>query len=161
MATWQRFTTEAPELAEKVLARFLADKSHMLATLRADGSPRVSGTEVDFHGPDIFVGSMLDAVKAKDLQRDGRFAIHAYPGVEDGGDAKIAGVAVEITDWEELKSVVGEDAEPSHLFRLDLTEVVLTWVDTDTLWVERWAPDRPRVRFARPGNGPVIRTELS
>ncbi|MFD8498191.1 pyridoxamine 5'-phosphate oxidase family protein [Amycolatopsis sp. NPDC059657] len=161
MATWQRFTEEAPELAEKVLARFLADKSHVLATLRADGSPRVSGSEVDFHGQDIFIGSMLNAVKARDLQRDGRFAIHAYPGVEDGGDAKIAGVAVEITDWEELKSVVGADAEPSHLFRLDLTEAVLTWVDTDTLWVERWAPGRPRVRFARPGNGPVIRTELS
>jgi hypothetical protein len=91
MATWQQFTDEAPELAEKVLARFRADKSHVLSTVRRDGSPRVSGTEVDFHGPDILIGSMLSAVKARDFRRDGRFAIHAYPGFEDGGAVTCSG----------------------------------------------------------------------
>jgi hypothetical protein len=159
MATWQQFTDEAPEFAEKILARFLANKSHVLATVRRDGSPRVSGSEVDFHGPDIFIGSMLNAVKARDLQRDGRFAVHAYPGVEEGGDAKLSGVAVEVTDPDEAKEIQG-NTDPCHVFRLDLGEAVLTWVEGNALIVERWTPGQPRVRFARPGNGPAIRTEV-
>jgi hypothetical protein len=79
MTSWQQFEIEAPDLAAKVRAKFLAGKEHVLATLRRDGSPRVSGSEVDFKGPDLLIGSMLNAVKARDLQRDGRFAIHASP----------------------------------------------------------------------------------
>ena len=59
--------------------------------------PRVSGTEVVFRGDDLFLGSMWHAVKARDLQRDGRFAIHR-PGAPEmvGGDTKLSGVAVEV-----------------------------------------------------------------
>lgn len=155
MTSWQEFSEQAPELAARVRARFDAGKSHVLATVRRDGSPRVSGSEVDFRGEEIYVGSMLDAVKARDLQRDGRFAIHAFPGVEDGGDAKLAGVAVEVADPAPLRG----NTEPSHLFRLDLREAVLTWVDEDTLFVESWREGRGTVRFARPGNGPAVRVE--
>src|ERR687891_293156 len=100
MATWRQFETEAPELAAAVRARFETTKHHVLATLRRDGSPPGSGTEVDFHDGDLTVGSMWEAVKARDLQRDGRFAIHANPGDGSlaGGDAKVAGVAVEVGD---------------------------------------------------------------
>ncbi len=154
MTSWQEFSEQAPELAAKVRARFFgAGKSHVLATLRRDGSPRVSGSEIDFRGQEVYVGSMLDAVKARDLQRDGRFAIHALPGIEEGGDAKLAGVAVEIAD---PAAVLGH-ADPSHLFRLDLREAALTWVDEDTLFVESWREGRGTVRFARPGNGPAVR----
>jgi hypothetical protein len=155
MTSWQQFESEAPDLAAKVRAKFLAEKEHVLATLRRDGSPRVSGSEVDFKGPDLLIGSMLNAVKAQDLQRDGRFAIHAAPSIEDGGDAKVSGVAHEVTDPAAL-----EGNEPSHAFRLDLTEAVLTWVADDTLYVDTWHAGKPLVRFARPGNGPATRTEL-
>jgi hypothetical protein len=40
MATWKQFAAEAPDLAYAVRARFEAAKHHVLATLRADGSPR-------------------------------------------------------------------------------------------------------------------------
>src|SRR5215204_6233773 len=95
-APWSTFEAEAPALAAATRARFTATKHHVLATLRADGSPRVSGTEVQFHGDDIVAGSMAEAVKVRDLRRDGRFALHANPGdgSMEGGDAKIAGVAV-------------------------------------------------------------------
>jgi hypothetical protein len=159
MTSWQQFESEAPALAAKVRAKFLAEKSHVLATLRRDGSPRVSGSEVDFKGPDLLIGSMLNAVKARDLQRDGRFAIHASPSIEDGGDAKVSGVAREVTDPAEVKALQGND-EPAHVFRLDLSEVALTWVDADTLYIDTWQAGKPLVRFARPGNGPATRTEL-
>jgi hypothetical protein len=98
---------------------------------------------------------MPDAVKAKDLQRDPRFALHANPGdgSMDGGDAKLTGLAVEVTDPDEI-AVLMDDVTappgPMHLFRLQLTEVVLTSLhpDGDRLVIELW----------RPGQG-VKRTE--
>ena len=98
--TWQEFAADAPDLAAPVRARFQATKHHVLATLRRDGSPRVSGTEVQFHGPDLTIGSMPGSVKGRDLRRDGRYALHANPGdgTMDGGDAKVSGTAVEVTD---------------------------------------------------------------
>jgi len=136
MANWPEVTAAAPELAAAVEARLAATKHHVLATLRRDGSPRVSGTEVEL-GPDgLHLGSMWQAVKARDLQRDGRFALHANPGDGSmaGGDAKLSGVAVEVTDH--------PGAGGSHRFRLDVTEVVLTSVDPDgdRLLIETWRP---------------------
>ena len=137
MATWSEFREAAPELAAAVEARFRSAKHHILATLRRDGSPRVSGTEVDLtDGGGLRLGSMLDAVKAKDLRRDGRFALHAHPGDGslEGGDAKVAGVAHEIPDH--------PDADTSHLFEIDLHEVVLITIhpDGDRLVIKSWRP---------------------
>ena len=136
MANWPEVTAAAPELAAAVEARLAATKHHVLATLRRDGSPRVSGTEVEL-GPDgLHLGSMWQAVKARDLQRDGRFALHANPGDGSmaGGDAKLSGVAVEVTDH--------PGAGGSHRFRLDVTEVSTTSVDPDgdRLLIETWRP---------------------
>ena len=141
MADWHQFESEAGELAAQIRRRFEAHKTHVLATLRKDGSPRVSGSEVDFRDPDLTFGSMLGAVKARDLQRDGRCAIHAHPS---DGDAKLAGVAIEVTD-EAGKAALTTGAEPPgdfHAFRLDLTEAVLTKVDEkeQVLVVQHWRP---------------------
>lgn len=131
MATWREVESAVPGLAGAVRARFVATKHHVLATLRQDGSPRVSGTEVDFEGDDMRLGSMAGAVKARDLRRDGRFSIHANPGdgSMDRGDAKVAGVAIELP------------SEDSHLFRLDIREVVHTSIDGDRLVVRWWTPE--------------------
>lgn len=155
MASWEQFSTEAPELAEKVKARFTATKHHVMATLRADGAPRVSGTEVDFYGPDLTFGSMWEARKALDLRRDGRIALHANPGdgSMDGGDAKISGVATEIVDPESLSRFVDDrkPPEPFHLFHVDLHDVVLTSVDQEreVMIVELWRPGQPVRRTER------------
>lgn len=148
MANWQDFEREAPELAAAVRGRFEAHKHHVLATLRKDGSPRVSGTEARIHGPDLTIGSMWQAVKALDLQRDGRFALHANPGdgSMEGGDAKVAGRAVEITEERQL-SAYQEATQPPpgpfHAFRLELEEAVLTEVAGDRLRIRTWRPGRP------------------
>jgi len=149
MATWEQFSREAPDLAKAVRARFEATKHHVIATLRRDGSPRVSGTEVDFFGPDLIIGSMWQAVKAKDLQRNGRFALHSNPGDSsmEGGDAKISGRAIEVTDPDELRAFVSEEhpPEPFHLFRLSPEEVVRTSISADEkyLVIESWRPGGP------------------
>jgi hypothetical protein len=48
MATWDEITTAAPDLADAVRQRFDAHKHKTLATLRGDGSPRISGIEASF-----------------------------------------------------------------------------------------------------------------
>src|SRR5919107_5856159 len=100
MASWSAFEREAPELAA-LARRFLDLNAHkVLATLRRDGSPRVSGTELRFSDGELWIGSMPGARKARDLQRDPRYALHSGSDDPPGwdGDAKLAGVAEEITD---------------------------------------------------------------
>jgi len=127
MATWNTFATEAPALAETVRTRLDAHVHKTLATVRGDGSPRISGTETELVEGDLWIGSMWQARKAIDLRRDPRFALHSSsddpPGWE--GDAKLAGVAEEITDPDRIRAINGGKGPsgPSHLFRLDLREV--------------------------------------
>lgn len=150
---WGEMAAEAPELAAAVEARLRAAKHHVLATLRADGSPRVSGTEVQLVDSELYLGCMGGSRKALDLRRDGRLALHANPGdgSMDGGDAKLSGVAVELTDPAELAAYLGdlEQAPPPgelHAFRVRLTEVVLTTIhpDGDRLVIASWHPGRGR-----------------
>jgi hypothetical protein len=152
---WSTFVAEAPDLAAAVDARFRATKHHVLATLRADGSPRVSGTEVDLWEGDLVIGSMWQALKARDLLRDARFAVHANPGdgSMEGGDAKVSGVAEAIEDPATLARFTGDrhPPEPYHLFRLRLTDAVLTTLhpDGDRLVVTTWHPGGPAVSVDR------------
>jgi len=148
-ATWTEFASDAPELAAAVRARFEWTKHHVLATLRADGFPRVSGSEVEFYGDDLVVGSMWQARKAHDLQRDGRCAVHSNPGAPEmvGGDAKVTAVAVEAGDdrVEAFRDEVGAPPGPFHLFRLELTDVAHAGLHPDG--------DRMVIRLWRPGQG--------
>ncbi|OYD68528.1 pyridoxamine 5'-phosphate oxidase [Rhodococcus sp. OK302] len=154
MVTWKQFSEEAPALAEAVEARLKAHKHHVLATLRKDGSPRVSGTEVELLNGLMVLGSMVGALKAKDLQRDGRYALHSNPGhhTMEGGDAKIAGSAREVFD-EEMDAILAsysyEVPKPLHLFVLDLNEVVHTTIDGDHMHVDLWKPGKEIVRFTK------------
>src|SRR3954447_4322662 len=100
MPSWSEFEAAAPALAAAVRARLDAHVHKTLATVRRDGSPRISGTEATFRDGELYIGSMWRAQKALDLQRDPRFALHS--GSEDPpewpGDAKLAGVVEEIVD---------------------------------------------------------------
>ncbi|GAA0443745.1 pyridoxamine 5'-phosphate oxidase family protein [Streptomyces olivaceiscleroticus] len=104
-AGWSEFAAAEPALAEWAERRFGAYPHHVLATLRADGSPRLTGLEADFRGGELWLGMMPGSRKARDLRRDPRFSLYANPGggsdVVDG-DVRIAGRAVEVTDAEVL-----------------------------------------------------------
>ena len=148
MSAWSGFQAQAPELAEVVRARLDAHTHKTLATIRRDGSPRISGTETLLVDGELWVGSMWEARKARDLQRDPRFALHS--GSDDppdwSGDAKLAGLAEEITDSERIRAVVGGRGGPgpSHLFRLDLSEVSTVGLDAGrtAIVIRVWTPGR-------------------
>ena len=137
-ASWAEVEAEAPELMAAVQACFRVRKHCTMATLRRDGSPRVSGTEVQLADGQLWIGSMRGALKALDLQRDGRVALHS-PTVDPpegdetswAGEAKVAGVAVEVPH-----------DEASHKFRIALTEVVHTKVDGNALLITSWHAGR-------------------
>jgi hypothetical protein len=157
MASWREVTEQAPELAEAVRALFDAHRHKTLATLRRDGSPRISGTEAKFADGELWFGSMWQAVKALDLQRDARFALHSGSEEPDRwkADAKVAGRAEEITDPATVEAVnrPGEEAPPgpSHLFRADIHEVVVVRLGDppDHLVIESWHEGRGSRRRER------------
>jgi hypothetical protein len=155
MPSWSDFEAAAPELAAAVRARLDAHTHKTLATLRRDGSPRISGTETALIDGELWLGSMWQARKAHDLQRDPRFALHSGSDEPENwtGDAKLAGVAEEITDPERVKAINGDKAPPgpSHLFRLDLREVSTVALDESrkAIVIEVWTPERGVRRIKR------------
>ena len=58
MTRWIDLEQAEPEFAARVKARFTAHKHSTLATLRRDGSPRISGIETAFVDGDLIIGSM-------------------------------------------------------------------------------------------------------
>lgn len=152
MARWSEIEAEAPELAAAARTFLDAHVHKTIATLRRDGSPRISGIETTWHGGDLLVGSMARAVKALDLQRDPRFALHS--GSEDpdagwAGDAKLAGRMEEITDAALRAAVVGEG--DAHAFRADIAELVVVSLNEERtkMVVESWHEGRGYSRLER------------
>jgi hypothetical protein len=153
MPRWVEFEAVAPELAARVRALLDAHTHKTLATIRRDGSPRISGTESKFAEDELWIGSMWNARKALDLRRDPRFALHSGSDDPPGwsGDAKLAGVAEEITDPERVRAINGAGVGPSHLFRLDLREVSTVGLADSgkALVIEVWTPERGVRRIER------------
>jgi hypothetical protein len=155
MASWSEVEAQAPALA--ALARDHLDRfTHKtLATLRRDGSPRISGTEIEFTEGELWMGSMWRSLKALDLQRDPRFALHSGSADPPAwtGDAKLAGRVQEITDPERIAAINGPKAPPgpSHLFRADIEELVVVHLGepADHLVIEAWHAGRGVTRTER------------
>jgi hypothetical protein len=145
MASWSEVESAEPAFAARVRALLDAEKHKTIATLRADGGPRISGIEVQFAEGELTFGSMPKARKGADLHRDPRFALHsasvAPPEGHESewhGDAKVAGVAVP------AGPVGGAEGAEGELFRADVREVVLTRLNptASALLVEWWTPER-------------------
>ncbi|MEU4561668.1 pyridoxamine 5'-phosphate oxidase family protein [Actinoplanes sp. NPDC023936] len=152
MARWEEIEKDAPEFAARVKTLFESGTNKTIATLRKDGSPRISACEAQFEQGDITFGMMPGSVKLADLRRDPRLAMHSptleppadHP--ESGpGDAKLAGRAVETPP----------PADTPHagagFFRVDIDEVALTYVGVpaDHLVIETWHAGRGHRRRTR------------
>ena len=148
MASWRDVTAAAPELAAEVRTRFEATGLGMLATLRKDGGPRISGIEPFFTDDELWLGSMPDSHKANDLQRDPRLALHAATVDKEvkEGDAKLNGHAVVVTDEATFEAFRTAFAEahggapdgPFPLFRVDVTDVSMLKPAGDHLDIRWW-----------------------
>lgn len=159
MTSWTTFETEAPDLAKRVQMRFDATGLAFLASLRKDGSPRISPVEPLIAAGDLWIGMMEGSLKAADIVRDGRLALHAASVDKNvsEGDAKLAGVAVPVVQEERaryaeaVKALSGWMPEGEFpLFRVELTEVsFLKPEGGDHLLIEIWKPGQGIRRVER------------
>ncbi len=160
MTDWGDFAASAPELAAAVRQRLQANKHHVMATLRTDGWPRVSGTEVEVFHDLLLIGSMVGAVKVADLLRDGRLSIHTNPGDESmaGGDAKITGLAVLIQDESTRQQITEElkSPEPAVFFRIGIRQIVHTGIEINaenpnnsSMVIKMWTPTGGQTTWTR------------
>jgi hypothetical protein len=143
VAAWKDLEQAEPEFAARVRRLFDGGRHKTIATLRADGSPRISGIECEFADGELKFGSMPGARKGTDLRRDSRFALHGPPfHPQEGkeaqwpGEAKIAGRAV-------LAGPIS-DGPGGELFLADISEVVITRLNPEAtlLVIESWTPQR-------------------
>ena len=141
MTAWKDVERAEPEFAARVRRLFDAGRHKTIATVRADGSPRISGIECEFADGELRFGSMPGARKGADLRRDPRFALHGptfHP--EEGkesqwpGEAKIAGRAVR----------PGPGGDDGDTFVADISEVVIVCLNPQAtlLVIESWTPQR-------------------
>ncbi|WP_105036355.1 pyridoxamine 5'-phosphate oxidase family protein [Cryobacterium aureum] len=151
MATWREIQADSPQFASRVRALFDAGTNKTMASLRRDGSPRISGTELVFDTERITLGMMPDSLKLHDVLRDPRVAIHS-PTLEPSagqpsdwaGDAKLAGELVG------TEPALGDPPRTSS-FEVNVHEVVLTYIDPDNthLVIESWHEGRGWQRINR------------
>jgi Pyridoxamine 5'-phosphate oxidase len=150
VTTWQNVEESEPEFARRVRALFDAHRHKTIATLRADGAPRISGIEATFDDGELVFGSMANSRKGADLDRDPRFALHSatvdpVEGEEADwpGETKISGRAVAIAPI--------ATRPDGDRYKADIAEVVHTHLNEQAtlLVVEWWTPMRGLRRIER------------
>jgi len=146
MPSWQEFLEATPEFARHVEELFTEHKHHTMATLRKDGAPRISGTEVEIDSGELCLGMMPATRRAADLRRDPRLALHSHsvdpPDGDSGawsGEANLSGRAEELVDHKRA----------SDRFRIEIEQVVLTRIESGQLVIETWRPQHGLVRRQR------------
>lgn len=146
--TWGHFEEQAPDLAERIQSRFESHLHVVIATLRRDGSPRLSGMEAPIRDGHLWLGMMPNSLKVADLRRDPRFSLHSSPDTEELllGDARIDGRAVAATPADEDLFIAGhrmpidEPHDAMVLFTAAISRATLTRVEGQELVIETWTP---------------------
>ncbi len=153
---WGQIEEQVPEFAERIRLRFESHIHAVMATLRRDGSPRLSGMEAPIRDGHLWLGMMPDSLKAADLHRDPRFSLHSSPDTEELplGDARIDGQTAAATPEEVDVFVAGhrmpiEDSNVMVLFTARISRATLTRVDGQELAIETWTPSDGLREFRR------------
>ena len=146
MAAWAEFEREASEIAAAGVRLFRQHEVAYLATVSADGWPRVHPFCPAVAEGRLFAFVMDSSPKRRDLDASGRFAIHAMPGDEDE-EFYVAGLARREPDARlrglALKAMPYDDADDEHILYEFLPQHALR-----TTWEN----------FQQPGMRPVHRS---
>ncbi|WP_433827899.1 pyridoxamine 5'-phosphate oxidase family protein [Actinoplanes sp. CA-015351] len=130
MATWSDFAAAEPLLAAGIRALMEQYGPGMgyLATVRPDGGPRVHPVSPVFTDDGLYC-FIVDSPKRRDLERDGRYALHAYPPEDNDDEATITGHAIGVTDPATITHLAGTlHASPDvdwSLFELTIDTAML------------------------------------
>lgn len=158
--TWRELEAAAPEIAStgRRLIYPLGSEGPglgFLATTRADGGPRVHPVCPAIHDGALYVFVIGASPKCSDLIRDGRYALHAYPGERDDESFYCTGISVEIRDAarrSSAESAVVHNVRPDEVLFELLVERIL-----HTTWINPRHPDtRPIYKRWRAGRESAV-----
>jgi hypothetical protein len=159
LVPWSQFASEAPETETVFTRRLTATGLSLMATLRADGSPRISPLEPLVAEDRLWLGMMPGSTKVADLHRDPRLCLHTATADKDvaDGDAKLWGEAVVVAADDEVtralyasafQAATGHDLEAMpggfDLFLVALTGAssLVLGDDKEHLRITSWTPGR-------------------
>jgi pyridoxamine 5'-phosphate oxidase-like protein len=132
MATWSTFEAAAPELAtagQRLLYQFGPGLGY-LATVRPDGGPRLHPICPIVTEGELWAFILRRSPKCRDLERDGRYALHTFPSAEKDDEFALTGRVERVDDdaararaIEATTAQVGEEEEA--LYRFDIHNALL------------------------------------
>ena len=156
---WSALEHRQPRLAELGRKRLLEPGVGLVATIRGDGTPRVSPVEPFILDGTLWLSMLWQSRKAVDLLRDPRVLVHSVVTSRDGGEGefKIRSTARAEDDPDlsrryaaAVAASLGWSPEPGrfHLFAVTIGEVTFIRYDdaTGDQHVARWPPPREYIR---------------
>ena len=156
---WSDLERRQPTLAGLGRRRLLGPGVGLVATIRGDGTPRLSPVEPFVLDGTLWLSMLWHSRKAADLQRDPRILVHSVITSRDGGEGefKIRGTAraegdeaVQARYAAAVGASLGWTPGPGrfHLFAVGIAEVTFIRYDDTTgdQHVARWPPPREFIR---------------
>ncbi|MFN2589005.1 MAG: pyridoxamine 5'-phosphate oxidase family protein [Actinomycetota bacterium] len=156
---WAELEAERPRLAGLGRRRLIEPGVVLVATIRRDGSPRVSPVEPLLWRGDLWLSMLWGSRKAADILRDDRVLVHSIVTDRDGGtgEFKVRGRAVTERDpgvqeayAQTVARELGWEPRPGrfHLFRVDVGDVTFIRYDSASgdQFVARWPAGEEFVR---------------
>jgi hypothetical protein len=158
---WSDIENAQPRLAGLGQQRLLEPGVVLVATIRQDGTARLSPVEPLVMDGDLWLSMMWQSTKARDLLRDRRILVHSIITGRDGseGEFKVRGTALTEDDLavqrryaDAVAGSLGWSPEPGrfHLFAVDISQASFISYDTATgdQHVATWPPGREFIRRA-------------
>jgi hypothetical protein len=156
---WSQMEDSQPRLAGLGRQRLLEPGVVLVATIRDDGTPRISPVEPWILDGELWLSMLWQSRKAADLIRDPRILVHSVVASRDGGvgEFKIRGTARAEPDQavqrryaSDVAEHLGWRPEPGrfHLFAVDIEQVTFIRYDdaSGDQFVVLWPPGREFVR---------------
>jgi hypothetical protein len=145
--SWRELELAAPEVADPGMERLNERRIALLATLRRDGSPRISPVEPFFAEGHLLFGAMAWTLKVRDLDRDPRCTLHSpVTGPNEGEpELKLYGRAIEADADLRASCPSGwwtdQPHEVARVFSLSIEEAAfVTWdYEGGEMTVIRWS----------------------
>jgi hypothetical protein len=156
---WSDVVRRQPGLAALAERRLIGPGVVLVATIRRDGTPRLSPVEPLVMDGRLWLSMMLGSRKAADLERDPRVLVHSVITGRDGGEGELK-LRGSVRVWTDphtqgryagtVARTLGWRPEPGrfHLFSVDIEQVTFIRYDdaSGDQHVALWPPAREFVR---------------
>jgi hypothetical protein len=149
MASWAEFETAKPDMAAagRALMYRSGDGEALLVTVRGDEPPRVHPVNVGVVDGRLYTFVQAKSAKRRDLEEDGRYAIHTNIDPAAPSEFMVRGHVVEVTDHA-LRSQIAKDwfftvSDTYPLYELLVEHALLGERATANDWPPSYSSWRP------------------